>query len=94
VLPYEAMTQAGYGTPATFDPATILFVKWILAFPDAGQAAVANRFDFQLDDVAFTTDEQTPPFVPPPSPAVPVPSVPLAARAVPGARVSSGDWPR
>lgn len=95
VLPFEALTQGGFGTPATFDPATILSLKWIIAFPDVGQPASANQFDFQLDDVAFATDAQAALFVPPPSgPMGPPPAAPLAARAVPGARVSSGDWPQ
>jgi hypothetical protein len=92
VVPFEALTQGGFGTPATFDPATILSLKWIIAFPDVGQPASANRFDFQLDDVAFTLDGQGPLLLPP-SPA-PTPDAPLASRAVPGARVSSGDWPK
>lgn len=97
VLPFEALTQGGFGTPATFDPATILSLKWIIAFPDVGQSASANQFDFQLDDVAFATDEQAAQFVPPPSGGMaplPLPPAPLAARAVPGARVSSGNWPQ
>jgi hypothetical protein len=98
VLPFEALTQGGFGTPATFDPATILSLKWIVAFPDIGQAASADRFDFQLDDVAFATDEQAAQFVPPPSPPmmggpILLPSPLPAARAVPQARTSSGAWP-
>jgi hypothetical protein len=50
VLPFEALTQGGFGTPATFDAATILSLEWIIAFPDVGQPASANQFDFQLDD--------------------------------------------
>jgi hypothetical protein len=48
------LRQQGFGTPATFDPATILNIKWIMAFPNFGQTAADDNFDFQLDDVTFT----------------------------------------
>ncbi|HTV21125.1 MAG TPA: hypothetical protein VMG12_20710 [Polyangiaceae bacterium] len=103
VLPFEALTQGGFGTPATFDPATLLFVKWIVAFPDAGQPVSANRFDLQLDDIAFATDTSTA-FVPAPMPTpipisiptdgpVPLPSALPAMRSAIGPRVSNGEWP-
>jgi hypothetical protein len=47
------LRQQGFGTPAVFDPATIVTLKWIVAFPNFGQSATDNAFDFQLDDVAF-----------------------------------------
>jgi len=101
VLPFEALTQGGFGTPATFDPATILSVKWIIAFPDFGQSAAANRFDFQLDNVSFATDERLgsflaaplPPTLSPPTELPPSP-IPLPAPGVvSGARASSSVWP-
>ena len=48
------LTQQGFGDPATFDPATILNFKWIVAFPNFGQSASDDSFDFRLDDVTFT----------------------------------------
>ena len=48
------LTQQGFGTPVPFDPKTVLAFKWLLSFPDSGQGASANDFDFQLDNVTFT----------------------------------------
>ena len=48
------LRQQGFGTPVAFDPATILSIKWIMAFPNFGQTAADDAFDFQLDDVTFT----------------------------------------
>jgi hypothetical protein len=47
------LTQQGFGTPATFDPATVLSIQWVMAFPNVGQPASADVFDFRIDDVAF-----------------------------------------
>jgi hypothetical protein len=63
---WGALRQQGFGTPATFDPATILNVKWIVAFPNFGQSAASDSFDFRLDDVAFRPPVVGRPAVPPP----------------------------
>jgi hypothetical protein len=52
------LRQQGFGTPTTFDPTTILSIKWIVSFPDFGQTSADNTFDFQLDNVIFL---ETPP---------------------------------
>jgi hypothetical protein len=75
---WSQLTQQGFGTPVAFDPATILAFKWLVAFPDVGQAASANDFDVQLDNVSFTAPvSSAPPAVPPPAmsgaPELPVP---------------------
>jgi uncharacterized membrane protein YgcG len=49
------LTQQGFGTPVTFDPATIITLKWQVAFPNFGQSASDDSFDFRLDDVTFTS---------------------------------------
>jgi hypothetical protein len=51
---WDQLTQQGFGDPATFDPATIINIKWIVAFPNFGQPPSDNSFDFRLDDVTFT----------------------------------------
>jgi hypothetical protein len=50
---WDQLRQAGFGTPVAFDPSTIINLKWIVAFPNFGQDASADSFDFRLDDVAF-----------------------------------------
>lgn len=79
---WDQLVQQGFGTQVTFDPATILFIKWIVSFPDAGQSSAADRFDFQLDDLAFLSDDpdlpvNTTTLAPPPE-SVPPFSTPLA----------------
>jgi len=54
-LSWDQLTQQGFGTPVAFDPKTITYIKFILAFPDVGQPPSADRFDLQLDNVSFTT---------------------------------------
>jgi hypothetical protein len=55
---WSDLRQQGFGTPVPFDPATIISFKWIVQFPDFGQAVSANTFDFQLDNLTFV---RTPP---------------------------------
>jgi hypothetical protein len=50
---WNDLRQQGFGTPVPFDPTTITSVKWIVSFPNAGQAVSADAFDFRLDNVTF-----------------------------------------
>jgi hypothetical protein len=70
---WDQLTQQGFGTPVAFDPRTILAFKWIVAFPDVGQVASVNDFDFQLDNVSFTA----------PAGSAPPAAAPLAASSAP-----------
>lgn len=58
---WDQLRQAGFGTPVTFDPSTIINLKWIVAFPNFGQSVSADSFDFRLDDVAFLPPTGLPP---------------------------------
>jgi len=50
---WDQLFQQGFGTPATFDPATIMSIQWVVGYINFGQPASADDFDFTLDDVAF-----------------------------------------
>jgi hypothetical protein len=82
---WDQLAQQGFGTPAEFDPATIVSIKWLVQFPNSGQPAAADNFDFQLDDVAFFTDAATA-GIAPAAPEAPPPGFERAV-AAPG-------WPR
>jgi hypothetical protein len=73
---WEQLTQQGFGTPVAFDPKTILAFKWIVAFPDLGQGASANDFDFQLDNVSFTAPAASAPLAAPPPAMSSAPELP------------------
>jgi hypothetical protein len=85
-LAWDELHQQGFGTPVAFDPKTIVAIKWILAFPNAGQAASADQFDVQLDNVAFTSSASLPVIAAPAAPVVM--SVGSAVTAQP-----VGTWP-
>jgi hypothetical protein len=51
---WAELRQQGFGTPVAFDPSKIITIKWIMSFPNFGQTAADDQFDFQLDDVTFT----------------------------------------
>jgi hypothetical protein len=53
VLPWQFLTQQGFGAPAVFDPTTIMFIQFVVSFGDVGQPLSANAFDLQVDDIAF-----------------------------------------
>jgi hypothetical protein len=53
VVPFAAMHQSGYGTPAVFDATTVMSVNWLVSFADNGQPLSSNVFDLKIDDVAF-----------------------------------------
>src|SRR5262249_53626110 len=57
---WDQLFQQGFGTPATFDPATIMSIQWLVGYFDFGQAASANDFDFTLDNVAFQASSVPP----------------------------------
>jgi len=50
---WDQLVQQGFGTPATFDPATIMSIQWVVSYLDFGQPASADDFDFTLGDVLF-----------------------------------------
>ncbi len=53
-VPFSQLTQVGFGTPATFDPATVLMVKWGISWPYSyTYPPTTNSFDFKLDDVSL-----------------------------------------
>jgi hypothetical protein len=54
-IPFAQLAQSGFGTPATFDPTTILSVKWLVSWPYYSYPPIANAFDLTLDDVAFVS---------------------------------------
>ncbi len=54
-VPFSQLTQVGFGTPATFDPKTIIAVKWGISWPFYTYPPTPNSFDFSLDDVAFVS---------------------------------------
>jgi hypothetical protein len=84
-ITWDQLTQQGFGTPVAFDPKTILSLKWLLAFPDGGQGASADDFDFQLDNVAFL-----PPVSNPAAAGQPSAAEPPAASSAPEAPAAPG----
>jgi|GEM_PF-6701458 len=51
---FSQLAQLGFGTPATFDPATILMVKWQISFPNPYYyPPTTNSFNFTLDDISL-----------------------------------------
>jgi hypothetical protein len=44
-VPFTALTQAGWGTPAPFDPHAMIFIEF--------EASPATTYDFWIDDVSF-----------------------------------------
>jgi hypothetical protein len=89
-IPWGALQQIGLGNPTTFDPATITTLKWIVAFPNGGQPASAGQFDFQLDNVSFTSGTLSTPFLVPAPVPVEGPAVPPFEAAPP---LASTVWP-
>jgi hypothetical protein len=47
-IPFTQLAQSGFGTPATFDAATILSVKWLVSWPYSYYPPIANAFDLTL----------------------------------------------
>jgi hypothetical protein len=48
-IPFSQLSQQGFGTPVTFDPSTLLNMKWIITFQTQ-----PGDFDFTLDNISFT----------------------------------------
>jgi hypothetical protein len=48
-IPFSQLAQQGFGTAATFDPTTLLSLKWNINF-----TSQPGDFDLTLDNVAFT----------------------------------------
>jgi hypothetical protein len=77
VIPWQFMRQVGYGTPAAFDPSTIMSVNWLVSFADQGQPLDSNAFDLAIDDVVFAAGSATfPPKTSDPDAGVPPPPPP------------------
>lgn len=54
-VPFSQLAQVGFGTPTTFDPSTIVSLKWQISWPFFSPSSGANFFDFSLDDVSFVS---------------------------------------
>ena len=53
---FSQLAQLGFGTSATFDPKTILMVKWQISFPYPyyyPYPPTTNTFNFTLDDISL-----------------------------------------
>jgi len=48
-IPFAQLSQQGFGAPATFDPHTLIGIKWNFSF-----FIQPGDFDFTVDDIAFT----------------------------------------
>jgi len=50
-IPWNQLSQIGFGTPVTFDQRTLLNFKWIVPLPFPGSPG--PTYDYTLDDIAF-----------------------------------------